>query len=61
VPTRNGDWTSVADQHRRRDQHDADAARDTPGELNAFARLCEASEQMGARNRWLRWLDENDH
>jgi hypothetical protein len=41
--------TALAEQGRRRDQHGA--ARDTPGELNAFARLCEASEQVAARPR----------
>jgi hypothetical protein len=28
------------------------AARDAAGELSAFARLCEASEQVAARDRW---------
>jgi hypothetical protein len=50
---------ALAEQDRRHDQHEA--ARGTPRELNAYGGLCEANEQVAARDCWLNWLDENDY
>jgi hypothetical protein len=48
---------ALAEQDRRRDQYEA--AFETSLEPNAYARLCEANEQVATRARWLEWIDQH--
>jgi hypothetical protein len=53
---------ALAERGRRRRQYEA--ASDTPLEPNAYVRLCEvrlceANEQVAARESWLEWIDQH--
>lgn len=47
---------ALAEQGRRRRQYEA--AFETSDEPNACVRLCEASERVATRARWLEWVDQ---
>ena len=49
---------AVVEQTRVRRQHEA--AKGTPGDLQANASLCAADEQVTRRERWLEWVDARD-
>ena len=48
-----------AEQHRLTGHHAA--ARGSPGELAAEVRLHAADQQVGAREAWLRWVDDDGY
>ena len=45
------------DEDQESDRYDA--ARGTPGELSAQADLREASEQVAAREGWVKWVERD--
>jgi hypothetical protein len=45
------------EQRRSTEQHDA--ARGTPGELSAQAKLQAAEEQFAAREAWVKWTERD--
>jgi hypothetical protein len=50
---------AVAQQRRLRIEHQA--AKDTPGEMTVDSSLRAAEEQVTARERWLRSVDQHDY
>ena len=37
-----------------------EAAKGTSSELGAYARLCTARDEVSARDRWLRWVEQDE-
>jgi hypothetical protein len=50
---------AVTQQRRLRDEHRP--ARDTPAEVTVDASLIAADDQVAARERWLKSVDEHDY
>jgi hypothetical protein len=49
----------TAREQRDRSSDQYDAARESPGELRAFAELQVALDQFAAREAWLAWVDRD--
>jgi hypothetical protein len=50
---------AVSQQSRLRDEHEA--ATDTRNNVTLGASLLAAGEQVAARERWLRWVDDHHY